>query len=249
MLLGGNSSFLAKLIIPPLIKEEMRPASSTPPLVETEDEDIHSFPTSSSETDRKIELLRNVVGEDFPIDRIKHVLHGADGDVEIALNHLFNDLEKEKPVIKSESSNTHLSHSNLITLGTPTVSRSPSTNSLTPTATEKLLYDLAEEVKCPLCLGYFNNPINLPCFHSFCSTCVEDMRIHITYTFTYTFLVTSDDKLTCPMCRNVVALDERGVRGLKQNHYLANIVEKLKSAQNTKMCGKSYSLFISHLSI
>ena len=92
-------------------------------------------------------------------------------------------------------------------------------------STDKLLYELAEEVKCPMCLGYFNNPVILNCFHTFCSSCLDD-------------LVSNDNKLSCPLCRTTIELDDRGVRGLKQNHYLANIVEKLKSAQNTKMCGK-----------
>jgi len=44
--------------------------------------------------------------------------------------------------------------------------------------------------------------------------------------------------LQCPLCRTKSILDEKGVGGLKQNHYLANIVEKLKSAQSTKMCAE-----------
>jgi hypothetical protein len=102
MLLGGNSSFLEKLPIPPLSKEEMRPADSTPTLAKSE-EQIDAFPTISSETDRKVEMLRNVVGEEFPLEKIKHVLHGADGNIEIALNHLLNDLEKEKTTPQSNS--------------------------------------------------------------------------------------------------------------------------------------------------
>ncbi len=47
------------------------------------------------------------------------------------------------------------------------------------------------------------------------------------------------NKLSCPLCRVDFDLEEKGVKGLKANHYLANIVEKLKSAQNTKMCGNA----------
>jgi len=153
---------------------------------------------------QNLEVLKAILGDDFNEDKIKHALRGADGDVEIALNHLLNDKEKSKEADDVSD-----------------------TNSLTPL--EKVLCELAEEVKCPMCLGYFRNPLVLACFHTFCATCLES--------------ITGDENsLQCPLCRNKSLLDEKVVSGLKQNHYLANIVEKLKSAQNNKMCGK-YFLF------
>lgn len=40
---------------------------------------------------------------------------------------------------------------------------------------ERVLSELTEELKCPLCLGYFNTPVILNCFHTFCATCLEEI--------------------------------------------------------------------------
>jgi len=63
----------------------------------------------------------------------------------------------------------------------------------------------------------------------FCSHCLEN------------FINSSTDKtdsVSCPLCRVVTPLPENGVRGLKVNHYLKNIVDKLRAAQSTKMCAE-----------
>lgn len=158
-------------------------------------DDIDSFDESTftTQVQMKLRSLKEILGEEISTERIRHYLRGADGNIEIAINHILNEIEKER---SSTPVNT----------------------------TEKILYDLAEEVKCPLCLSYFQRPLILSCFHTFCASCLQN-------------LVTSDNSIQCPLCRNVVTLDpERGLGGLKINHYLANIVEKLKGAQATKMC-------------
>eukprot|EP01118_Nematostelium_gracile_P016641 TRINITY_DN6945_c0_g1_i3.p1 TRINITY_DN6945_c0_g1~~TRINITY_DN6945_c0_g1_i3.p1 ORF type:complete len:487 (-),score=99.04 TRINITY_DN6945_c0_g1_i3:74-1534(-) len=162
----------------------------------------------SSKTDQNPEFQKNLkfindmVGEEVGIDKIKFLLRGADGNVEIALNHLLNDLEREEAALIDR---------------TATESPNPAERM------DRILTDLAEEVKCPLCLGYFNQPVVLNCLHTFCMTCLESM-------------VNEHSHIECPLCRGVSSLDETGIKGLKFNHYLANIVEKLKTAQNTRMC-------------
>jgi len=161
--------------------------------------------TTTKKTDEDFEsavsVIRAVVGTEVSTEKIKYFLCGADGNVEVAINHLLN-------VIEQDGSNE----------GRKSPTEAP--------AIEKMLSDLAEEVKCSLCLGYFNQPVALNCFHTFCAECVEA-------------LVSKDkNSVQCPLCRNVFTLPDGGVQGLKHNHYLANIVEKLKVFQVSKTCAE-----------
>lgn len=148
----------------------------------------------------KIAKVRSIVGNDISDEKIKFYLHGADNDIEIAINHILNEREKDK----TQSTTVNEKERSM----------------------EEILQDLAEEVKCPMCLSYFNNPVNLPCFHTFCSACVEN--------------IIRKNEVKCPLCRTTSDLGEIGIKSLKINHYLANIVDKLKSAQSTKMCGNYF---------
>jgi hypothetical protein len=129
---------------------------------------------------------------------------------------------------------------------------------------EKVLGELAEEVKCPLCLGYFNQPVALGCFHTFCTPCLEELGMHTLIetredfrgkhlnAFSHSTFATvpqEDERVVvCPLCRTSFVLDEQGVRGLKSNHYLANIVDKIKGAQSTKMCGTCTQVIVRYIS-
>lgn len=144
---------------------------------------------------RSVQMMEGVIGHEVSAERIKHFLYGADGNVEIALNHIFATLEKEEK---------------LKTIDSETL--------------DSVLTELAEEVKCPLCLCYLSQPVVLGCLHTFCVSCLES--------------IVEDSSISCPMCRSLFSLDENGVKGLKTNHYLANIVEKLRKAQTARMCAE-----------
>jgi len=151
---------------------------------------------------KKLVLLREILGEGVAVDRIKHFLRTANGNEQVALNFILNELEKEKNFIKEENSAQRI---------------------ILNQTTDEILSQLSEEVKCPLCLTYFNKPLILNCFHTFCALCLES-------------IVSNENMVQCPLCRETILLDSRGINGLKTNHYLANIVEKLRSSQSTKMC-------------
>lgn len=52
------------------------------------------------------------------------------------------------------------------------------------------------------------------------------------------FTVHSEDRtVQCPLCRVQSPVSHQPGGGLKPNHYLANIVEKLKTAKKSKLCG------------
>ncbi len=80
--------------------------------------------------------------------------------------------------------------------------------------TKEALKKLNAQLECSLCLDTFKQPKLLPCFHVFCkSPCLEK-------------LVTKDGcSLTCPTCRHIVPLSERGVDGLQSDFHIDHLFE------------------------
>ena len=80
--------------------------------------------------------------------------------------------------------------------------------------TKEVLKKLDAQLKCSLCLDTFKQPKLLPCFHVFCkSPCLEK-------------LVTQNGRsLTCPTCRHIVPLSERGVAGLQSDFHIDHLFE------------------------
>ncbi len=80
--------------------------------------------------------------------------------------------------------------------------------------TKEALKKLDAQLECSLCLDTFKQPKLLPCFHVFCkSPCLEK-------------LVTMDGRsLTCPTCRHIVPLSERGVAGLQSDFHIDHLFE------------------------
>ncbi|XP_005998184.1 E3 ubiquitin-protein ligase TRIM39-like [Latimeria chalumnae] len=71
---------------------------------------------------------------------------------------------------------------------------------------------LGSELKCPICLELFNDPVILDCSHSFCRTCIS----HVSGDWR--------GNLPCPHCRQTVSRTS-----LRPNRGLANIVEKYRT--------------------
>ena len=70
------------------------------------------------------------------------------------------------------------------------------------------------QLECTICLDTFKQPKLLPCFHVFCkSPCLEK-------------LVAKDGhSLTCPTCRHIVPLSEKGVAGLQSDFHIDRLFE------------------------
>ena len=81
-------------------------------------------------------------------------------------------------------------------------------------ATKDALKKLNEQLECSICLDTFKQPKLLPCFHAFCkSPCLEK-------------LVAKDGhSLTCPTCRHIVPLSEKGVDGLQSDFHIDRLFE------------------------
>ncbi|XP_072900897.1 E3 ubiquitin/ISG15 ligase TRIM25-like [Hemitrygon akajei] len=71
---------------------------------------------------------------------------------------------------------------------------------------------LAEELTCSVCLELFQNPVALPCQHSFCAKCINDAWDHSK----------TPSGVSCPQCRQTFKPRPK----LVKNHSLQNIVEK-----------------------
>ena len=78
----------------------------------------------------------------------------------------------------------------------------------------------AKEVKkaivnltCPICYQLFNNPMYLPCHHSYCEQCLEKMQVQ--------------NKIICPECRNEATVPAGGVKDLPNNFFINRMVDEL----------------------
>ncbi len=97
--------------------------------------------------------------------------------------------------------------------------------------TKDAIEKLDAKLECSICLDAFKQPKLLPCYHVFCkSPCLEK-------------LVTKDGhSLTCPTCRHIVPLSERGVDGLQSDFHIDHLFEIRdafnKAAESSKtQCG------------
>ncbi|XP_019856250.1 PREDICTED: tripartite motif-containing protein 2-like [Amphimedon queenslandica] len=69
---------------------------------------------------------------------------------------------------------------------------------------------------CPLCLQYFTDPIMLPCLHSFCMKCIDQLKREST----------QNSSLKCPTCGSSKGLScEMSIKQLPKNLWLAHQVE------------------------
>ena len=80
--------------------------------------------------------------------------------------------------------------------------------------TKRALEKLEAQLECSVCFDDFKQPKLLPCFHVFCkSPCLEN-------------LVAEDGhSLTCPTCRHIVPLSEKGVDGLQSDFHIDRLIE------------------------
>ena len=97
--------------------------------------------------------------------------------------------------------------------------------------TKDAIKKLDTKLECLICLDTFKQPKLLPCYHVFCkSPCLEK-------------LVTKDGRsLTCPTCRHIVPLSDKGVAGLQSDFHVDHLFEIRdafdKAAESSKtQCG------------
>ena len=91
---------------------------------------------------------------------------------------------------------------------------------------EKVLKQLEEQLNCSICLDTFTDPKLLQCFHVYCRQCLVP-------------LVDRDQQeqlgITCPICRQVTPVPDRGVAGLQSAFHIIRflgIKESLQRPEN-----------------
>jgi ribosomal protein S27E len=87
-------------------------------------------------------------------------------------------------------------------------------------ARQKLRQLHDELTECPICLGEFCVPKQLPCMHTYCLACLKRM----------TARRDTGDRVPCPVCSQTFVLPPGGVEALPKNYVVDRLVELLRTA-------------------
>ena len=78
------------------------------------------------------------------------------------------------------------------------------------------LKKLEHQLICPICLDHFTDPKILPCFHSLCLQCLQNVPVE---------LVNGSLYLPCPTCRLSCLVPGKGVASLPPSFVINNLIE------------------------
>ena len=80
-------------------------------------------------------------------------------------------------------------------------------------STNEVLKKVEDQITCPICMEHFTDPRVLPCFHSYCLTCLQRVPIKGNYS------------LPCPTCRSTCLVPDKGLTSLPPSFVVNNLVE------------------------
>ena len=89
---------------------------------------------------------------------------------------------------------------------------------------EKMASTIASGLTCTVCLGYFKDPKQLICGHTFCKACLLS-------------IYKSKSELTCPICRQNTTVPKQGVSKLPTNLTLKRMLEDLQTGDQLSTFG------------
>ncbi|XP_078678578.1 E3 ubiquitin-protein ligase Midline-1-like, partial [Branchiostoma floridae x Branchiostoma belcheri] len=94
---------------------------------------------------------------------------------------------------------------------------------------------LVEELTCPVCLELYEQPVLLPCAHSLCKRCTQQVFAEVAKKPPQQAAGqgAAPKQMQCPSCRHEFQLPKLGVEGLRRNTTLQNIVDRYREAKNT----------------
>ncbi|KAI8511545.1 hypothetical protein Bbelb_106450 [Branchiostoma belcheri] len=100
---------------------------------------------------------------------------------------------------------------------------------------------LVEELTCPVCLELYEQPVLLPCAHSLCKRCAQQVFAEVARKPPQQAAGqgATPKQVPCPSCRHEFQLPELGVEGLRRNTTLQNIVDRYREAKNTAAAPKA----------
>ncbi|XP_052080342.1 tripartite motif-containing protein 3-like [Mytilus californianus] len=76
-------------------------------------------------------------------------------------------------------------------------------------------------LKCSKCNKIYQDPKILPCLHTFCKTCIDDISHEVPVT---TNQDNSVDRLQCPLCQSFIGIPEEGATAFPENPFLSNLL-------------------------
>ena len=85
---------------------------------------------------------------------------------------------------------------------------------------------LYEQLTCSVCLECYKDPRTLPCHHSFCRVCLDNVKAPIS---DEEFEEAGQPTIMCPVCRNSIILPPGGVKELPAAFLLNNLLEIQKA--------------------
>ena len=103
-----------------------------------------------------------------------------------------------------------------------------------PKVAEEALKKITAQLECSVCLDTYTNPKLLPCFHTFCTKCLERLVVKDRDGHT----------LCCPNCRRTTLLPLAGVSGLQSAFHINHLFEihaaltKVKEPWQKTQCEK-----------
>ncbi|KAK2090596.1 Tripartite motif-containing protein 59 [Saguinus oedipus] len=85
------------------------------------------------------------------------------------------------------------------------------------------MHNFEEELTCPICYSIFEDPRVLPCSHTFCRNCLENVLQASGNFYIWRPLRIP---LKCPNCRSIIEIAPAGIESLPVNFALRAIIEK-----------------------
>ena len=89
----------------------------------------------------------------------------------------------------------------------------------------KTLEDMEKEISCSVCLGHYREPKILPCFHYYCTECLQRLAARV------------GQPVPCPECRKETAFPQNDARQLPTPFFVNRMIDlysKLEKAEGKK---------------
>ena len=91
---------------------------------------------------------------------------------------------------------------------------------------------LQEQLTCPVCLSQFDSPKTLPCLHSFCLKCIQQLPVD---------LEKGKHVISCPTCRKTAQVPDKGPADLPTAFVINSLVEIQEQLKKLSVEGKHIS--------
>lgn len=101
------------------------------------------------------------------------------------------------------------------------------------------MHNFEDELTCPICYSIFEDPRVLPCSHTFCRNCLENVLQASGNFYIWRPLRIP---LKCPNCRSIIEIAPTGIESLPVNFALRAIIEKYQQEDHPDLitCPEHY---------